>query len=102
MHADKRDRETQASYGRATTLYPRTLELLEQLDITSALLQEGYVSRANTNYKDGERVNERGWNVMFSHCKSSFHDYALNIRQRYSEDVFRNRYESYSKAVWFG
>lgn len=39
---------------------------------------------------------------MFDHLKTSFHDYALNIRQRHSEDVFRTRYESYGKSVWYG
>ncbi|KAJ4142439.1 hypothetical protein NW754_009882 [Fusarium falciforme] len=38
---------------------------------------------------------------MFDHFKPSYHDYALNIRQRYSEDVLRNHFESYGKSVWF-
>ncbi|KPM42379.1 hypothetical protein AK830_g4175 [Neonectria ditissima] len=99
---EKRERDIQASFGRATTLYPRSLELLEQLHLTNDLVQEGFVARSSINYKDGKRVNERGWNIMFDHFKTSYHDYALNIRQRYSEDVFRNRYERYGKSVWFG
>ncbi|KAI8718594.1 FAD-binding-3 domain-containing protein [Fusarium sp. LHS14.1] len=98
---EKRERDVQATFGRATTLYPRSLELLEQLDVADDLTQEGFVSRSSINFKDGTRVNERGWNLMFDHFKPSYHDYALNIRQRYSEDVFRNHFESCGKSVWF-
>jgi phenol 2-monooxygenase len=98
---EKRERDVQATFGRATTLYPRSLELLEQLNVADDLIQEGFVSRSSINFKDGKRVNERGWNLMFDHFKPCYHDYALNIRQRYSEDVFRNHFERYGKPVWF-
>ncbi|CAG9977247.1 unnamed protein product [Clonostachys byssicola] len=99
---EKRERDVQATFGRATTLYSRSLELLEQLHVIRDIVQEGFVARTSLNYNNGQRINDRGWGVMFDHLKTSFHDYALNIRQRQSEDVFRARYESYGKSVWYG
>lgn len=89
-------------HGRATTLYPRSLELLEQVDVTKRLMQEGFVGRNSVCYLGGKRANERGWNIIMSHFKSSFHDYCLNIRQHSSEDAIRKLYEAHGKSVGYG
>uniref|UniRef100_A0A8H7NPN7 FAD-binding domain-containing protein n=1 Tax=Bionectria ochroleuca TaxID=29856 RepID=A0A8H7NPN7_BIOOC len=99
---EKRERDVQATFGRATTLFPRSLELLEQLYVTKDLIQEGFVARSSLNYNNGQRISNRGWGAMFDHLKTSFHDYVLNIRQCHSEDVFRARYERYGKSVRYG
>ncbi|ETS80532.1 hypothetical protein PFICI_08061 [Pestalotiopsis fici W106-1] len=99
---EKRERDEQATYGRACTLYPRSLELLEQVDLATDLIQEGFAGRSSVNYANGKRINERGWNMMFQHFKASFHDYALNVRQKYSEDIFRNALMSHGKQVGHG
>ncbi|PVH99998.1 FAD/NAD(P)-binding domain-containing protein [Periconia macrospinosa] len=99
---EKRYRDEQATYGRAASLFARSLELLEQVDLTEDLVQEGFISRGGVNFKDGKRVDARGWNLMYQHSKRSFHDYNLNLRQRYTEDVFRNRYANQGKTVWEG
>ncbi|CZR43832.1 related to 2-polyprenyl-6-methoxyphenol hydroxylase and related FAD-dependent oxidoreductases [Fusarium proliferatum ET1] len=99
---DKRERNVQVAAGRATTLYPRSLELLEPLGVTGDLLQKGFVARSSVNFKNGNRVNERGWNDMFDAAKLSYHDYLLNIRQCNSEEVFLSHYEKCGKSVWYG
>jgi phenol 2-monooxygenase len=53
-------------YGRACTLFPRTLEFLDQLDLLDELTQEGFIARTSINYKDGKQVNGRGWQQILS------------------------------------
>ena len=79
-------------YGRATTLYPRTLEMLDQLDLLEDLNQIGYIGRNSVTYKDGKRVTSRGWHVMFERMHGTFLDYCLNLRQKYSEGVIQEAY----------
>ena len=43
--AEQHNKENQAMYGRATTLYPRTLEMLDQLDLLEDLNQIGYIGQ---------------------------------------------------------
>ncbi|KAL6236384.1 hypothetical protein BDW75DRAFT_250169 [Aspergillus navahoensis] len=81
------DKNQQAMYGRATTLYPRTLEMLDQLDLLDDLNQIGYVARNSVTFKDGKRVTSRGWQKMFEAMHGTYLDYCLNIRQKYSEEL---------------
>lgn len=39
-------------YGRACTLWPRTLELYDQLDVCDAILDVGVVSKTGLNFKE--------------------------------------------------
>lgn len=39
-------------YGRACTLWPRTLELLDQLDLLDGLLEQGVISRTGMNFRE--------------------------------------------------
>ena len=80
-------------YGRATTLYPRTLEMLDQLGLLDDLNQIGYIARNSVTYKGNRRVTSRGWHVMFQRMHGTYLDYCLNIRQKYSEEVIRDAYE---------
>lgn len=99
----ERKRDVQAMFGRATTLYPRSIELLEQLDLTKELCQVGFIARSAVNYRDGQRVNDRGRQPMFEPFRNSFHDYALNIRQYNSEEVILAKYQKdRGKNIWFG
>jgi len=67
------------------------------------MLQEGFVCRAGVTFKDGQRVTERGWNIAFESMPNTFHDYILNIRQKYSEDIFREKYtEASGSSVQYG
>lgn len=89
-------------YGRATTLYPRTLELLDQLDLLEDLNQIGYIGRNSVTYKDGKRVTSRGWHVMFERMNGTFLNYCLNIRQKYSEAVIQGAYEKLGGQAYVG
>ncbi|PWY94667.1 pentachlorophenol 4-monooxygenase [Aspergillus sclerotioniger CBS 115572] len=92
---EQHDKSQQAMYGRATTLYPRTLELLDQLGLLDDLNQIGYVARNSVTYRGNKRVTSRGWHVMFQRMHGTFLDYCLNIRQKYSEEVIRDAYEAF-------
>lgn len=90
-------------YGRACTLYPRTLEMLDQVDILDEFLQVGLIGRSNVNFdKDGKRENGRGWQPAFSHCFGTFKDFFLNIRLKYSERLIQDGYEQGGSTVAAG
>jgi phenol 2-monooxygenase len=75
-------------YGRAISLYPRTLEFLDQLGILEELEQIGVLLRANGTFDHkGQRVPSRGWNQMFKHMESTFLKYVLNVRLYYTEET---------------
>ncbi|KAF7588083.1 hypothetical protein BBP40_006182 [Aspergillus hancockii] len=99
---EKHDKEQQAMYGRAITLYPRTLEMLDQLELLDELNQIGYVGRNSVTYNDGKRVTSRGWHVMFQRMTGTYLDYCLNIRQKYSENVIRDAYQSAGGRAYIG
>ncbi|KAL4957896.1 pentachlorophenol 4-monooxygenase [Aspergillus filifer] len=94
------DKEQQDMYGRATTLFPRTLEMLDQLDLLDDMNQIGFIGRNSVTFKDGERVTSRGWHSMFRHMHGTYLDYCLNIRQKYSEEIFRNAYKKLGGSVY--
>jgi len=90
-------------FGRACTLYPRTLELLEQLDVVDEMIQAGFSGRSYAVFKDGKHVTRKAWQSMFPMTDNSFHNYILNIRQKNSERIFASRYErDFGKSVHYG
>ncbi|KAL4899123.1 hypothetical protein BDW74DRAFT_189510 [Aspergillus multicolor] len=99
---EQHDKDQQAMYGRATTLYPRTLEMLDQLDLLDNLNQIGYVARNSVTFKDGQRVTSRGWHKMFEAMQGTFLDYCLNIRQKYSEEIIRTAYQKLGGNPYIG
>ncbi|KAL2863089.1 pentachlorophenol 4-monooxygenase [Aspergillus lucknowensis] len=96
------DKGQQAMYGRATTMYPRTLEMLDQLDLLDVMNQIGFIGRSSVTYKDGERVTSRGWHVLFERMYGTHLDYLLNIRQKYAEEVIRNAYKRLGAEPYIG
>ncbi|MCJ1317636.1 hypothetical protein MMC15_002961 [Xylographa vitiligo] len=92
------DKSTQGMYGRACVLYPRTLEMLDQLDLGETLAQIGFIGRSAVTFHDGKRINGRGWGFI-SEPLDSFFDYCLNIRQKYSENVFRDAALEYGSTI---
>ncbi|KAL4763176.1 pentachlorophenol 4-monooxygenase [Aspergillus foveolatus] len=99
---EQHDKDLQAMYGRATTLYPRTLEMLDQLDLLDELNQIGYAGRNSVTFKDGRRVTTRGWHKMFEAMHGTYLDYCLNIRQKYSEEVIRQSYQKLGGEPYIG
>ncbi|KAK3675957.1 hypothetical protein LTR78_004149 [Recurvomyces mirabilis] len=78
-------------YGRACTLHSRTLELLDQNDLLDDMLQVGVIGKQGFAYKEGHRVQGRGWNLFAKLGGQTNFDYSLNIRLKYSEDFFRQK-----------
>lgn len=64
--------------------------MMDQLDLLDEMLQVGLVGRGTVTYKDGQQAQGRGWS-FFGKGSATFFDYLLNIRLKYSEDIFRNR-----------
>ena len=53
---EKHEKETQDAYGRAIAFFPRTMEQLDQLELSDPMLQQGFACRSSVTYKDGEQV----------------------------------------------
>jgi phenol 2-monooxygenase len=53
---ERYEKETQDAFGRAIALFPRTSELLDQLDLIEPMLQMGFACKTSVTYKDGKRV----------------------------------------------
>ncbi|KAF2098696.1 pentachlorophenol 4-monooxygenase [Rhizodiscina lignyota] len=96
---DRHDAEKQSMFGRATSLFPRTLEMLDQLDLLEEMNQIGVIGRSSVTFKDGKRLASRGWHSMFTEMGETYLDYILNIRQKFSMDVFRRRYQKLGGLV---
>ncbi|KAJ9623394.1 hypothetical protein H2203_005653 [Taxawa tesnikishii (nom. ined.)] len=91
----------QTRYGRASTLYPRTMEMLDQLSLADSLTQVGLIGREHSSFRNGKKVHRRSWNLLI-HVTDTFFDYALNIRQKYSEEIFRAAFEQHGGHVHAG
>jgi len=87
---EEHERAKQTRYGRAAMIAPRTLEMLDQLDLADALGQIGFVVRGQVSYKNGERAESL--TAASSNITDTFFDYLLLCRQRYTEDVIRDGY----------
>ncbi|KAF8207087.1 FAD binding domain-containing protein [Mycena galopus ATCC 62051] len=83
------DKETMPCYGRASTMWPRTIEMLNQLDLAERLLQIGTVTRNALHFRDGRRSNG---GLMFGSrmdkLGDTFFKFSLHLRQRLTEEQF--------------
>ncbi|KAH0425192.1 FAD binding domain-containing protein [Colletotrichum camelliae] len=93
---EKRELEVQESFGRAITLFPRTLELLEQVGVAEDMVQAGNVARGIAAYQEGKRTPAVGQQTMFTAMNGTFHNYVLNIRQKNSQAIFATKYKAVS------
>ncbi|KUJ22527.1 FAD/NAD(P)-binding domain-containing protein [Mollisia scopiformis] len=88
---EKHLKSSQDQYGRAITLYPRSSEMLDQLGLAEELAQECFACRSTVSYdKHGQEVQGRGWYFM-ENMKDTQWDFALVLRQKYQEEIFRRR-----------
>ncbi|RFU34249.1 hypothetical protein B7463_g2068, partial [Scytalidium lignicola] len=88
---EKRPKSTQDKYGRAITLYPRSSEMLDQLGLAEDLAQQCFACRSTVSYDaQGHEVSGRGWYFM-ENMKDTQWDFALVLRQRYQEEIFRQK-----------
>ncbi|KAI0474765.1 FAD binding domain-containing protein [Xylaria cf. heliscus] len=96
---EKHTKSVQDTYGRAITLFPRTSELLDQLGLADELLQEAFACRETVAYNSrGDEVHGRGWSFM-NRMKDTAFDFALVLRQKYQEEIFRNALKRYGVEV---
>ncbi|KAF2855334.1 FAD/NAD(P)-binding domain-containing protein [Plenodomus tracheiphilus IPT5] len=96
---EKTPKSIQDTHGRAITLFPRSTELLDQLGLADALAQECFACRDTVNYdKDGNETEGRGWSFMRD-MKDTKWDFALVLRQKYQEKVFRTALRKHNIEV---
>ncbi|KAI0023766.1 FAD binding domain-containing protein [Xylariomycetidae sp. FL0641] len=96
---EKHAKSMQNAYGRAITLFPRTSEMLDQLGLADELVQQCFACRDTVAYNaKGEEVHGRGWSFM-NEMKGTAFDFALVLRQKYQEEVFRNAMKWYDVKV---
>ncbi|KAJ5914173.1 pentachlorophenol 4-monooxygenase [Penicillium tannophilum] len=75
---EKHDKTEQAMYGRATTLYPRTLEISDRLELLDELNQSGYIARNSVTYKDG---TPKIGNLYYDNARSAHERYTTSTGQ---------------------
>ncbi|KAI2930132.1 hypothetical protein CBS147321_10617 [Aspergillus niger] len=99
---EKQDKNSpEGRYGRAITLFPRTLELLDQLDLVHTMLQQGFACRSSVTYKDGVRqFPGKVWTFM-ENIQGTVFDFALVLRQMYTEGILRKRLDK-EKVTYHG
>ncbi|KAL8796565.1 MAG: hypothetical protein Q9182_007357 [Xanthomendoza sp. 2 TL-2023] len=95
--AEQHDKASQPMYGRAAMIAPRSLEMLDQLDLADALGQIGFVVRGQKFFREGKMVDNMS-SAPTSNITDTFFDYCLLCRQRYTEAVMSEAYTSYSKS----
>ncbi|OAG01826.1 3-propionate hydroxylase [Paraphaeosphaeria sporulosa] len=91
---EKYPKSSQDQYGRAITLFPRSSEMLDQLGLAEALAQQCFACRETVNYdRHGKEFPGRGWSFM-ENMKDTKWDFALVLRQKYQEEIFRQALKS--------
>lgn len=97
---EKNPKSIQDAYGRAITLYPRSSEMLDQLGLAEELAQQCFACRETATYNShGEEVHGRGWSFMETGMSDTAWNFALVLRQKYQEDVFRRALREYGVEV---
>lgn len=91
---EQHERLKQTLYGRAAMLAPRSMEMLEQLDLADELMQRGFVVRGQITYRDGQRVESNVFGSVDN--TETFFDYLLLLRQKYTEDIIGAAYKKSS------
>ncbi|KAF2033436.1 FAD/NAD(P)-binding domain-containing protein [Setomelanomma holmii] len=96
---EKYAKSSQDQYGRAITLFPRSSEMLDQLGLADQLAQQCFACRQTVNYdKDGNETQGRGWSFM-EDMKDTKWDFALVLRQKYQEEIFRAALKRHGVAL---
>ena len=88
---EQHERLKQTLYGRAAMIAPRSMEMMEQLDLAEELMQMGFVVRGQLTYRDGQRVE--GDLLGSTDDAETFFDYLLLLRQKYTEDIIGAAYK---------
>ena len=98
---EQKERLKQTLYGRAAMIAPRSMEMLEQLDLAEELMQMGFVVRGQLTYRNGQRVEDE--QLGSTDDDETFFDYLLTLRQKYTEDVIGAAYRKCSgRSILYG
>ncbi|KAL8708645.1 MAG: hypothetical protein Q9220_006470 [cf. Caloplaca sp. 1 TL-2023] len=87
---EKQDNAQQAMLGRAANIAPRSLEILDQLDLADALCQIGFVVRGQKFYRDGKMIDNVS--APTTGITDTFFDHSVLCRQRYTEATIGEAY----------
>ncbi|KAL4750847.1 hypothetical protein BDW72DRAFT_213140 [Aspergillus terricola var. indicus] len=91
--------KAQDAYGRAIALFPRTLELLDQLGVVEPMLQLGFACR--NSLINGSNIPGRVWTFM-ENIKGTTYDFTLVLRQMYTEAILRDKLQSVGGVYFQG
>ena len=70
--------------------WPRSIELLDQLGLFTALIQTAFICRRSVTFDSkGRRVDGRGWSFL-QDIQGTYLDFAMAIRQKYTEAHLRD------------
>ncbi|KAJ7352385.1 FAD-binding monooxygenase, partial [Mycena albidolilacea] len=87
-------KKTMPYYGRASTMWPRTIEMLDQLDLAERLLQIGAVTRNSLHFRDGRRsTSGLMYRSRMDKLGKSWYPLLLHLRQRLTEQQFAQALE---------
>ena len=100
ISTEKCQKSEQAKFGRASLLYPRTLEMLDQVDVFDPMAEIAHIARGYVNYNAGKRVVSGSYHSVFNSMHGTFFDYVINIRQKYSEQIFRKSFEEHGGTFY--
>ncbi|KAF9269564.1 hypothetical protein L218DRAFT_993591 [Marasmius fiardii PR-910] len=93
---EQEDKTRSAPYGRACTIWPRSIELLDQLELADCLLQSAVISRSGLHFHEGRRVKG---GIMYGsrmdRLGDTFFKFATHIRQRLIEERLSGALEQY-------
>lgn len=99
---ERLDKAKMPMYGRASSLYQRSIELMDSYDLLEEMVQSAFISRGAVTYKQGKRVTTRGWHSIFTAAHGTFVDYVLNLRMKNSEEIFKAAFEKLGGTVAVG
>lgn len=96
---EKYPKPVQENFGRAVTFWPRSMEMLSQLDLAERITQQCVAVRASAAYDpQGNEVFGRGWSFLEGIEDTRF-KFASVLRQRYVEDIFRKELNDFGVKV---
>ncbi|KAI4232760.1 MAG: hypothetical protein L6R40_007306 [Gallowayella cf. fulva] len=98
---EKTTQADQAKYGGAAAITPRSLELLDQLELADPLLQHGFVCKGTATFKDGQLLQRGGWDFVSKISDTTF-DHILHLRQMYTQRTLLDALEKYGGCVHQG
>ncbi|KAJ7039646.1 FAD binding domain-containing protein [Mycena alexandri] len=95
------DKRSMPCYGRATTMWPRTIEMLDQVDLAERLIQIGVVTRNALHFRDGHRsTGGFMFGSRMDRLGDTFYKFSLHVRQRLTEEQFLEALEEHNVSPY--